>query len=145
MRTGTMAVLPGVLSFGALAHAQAELPVPVGPEALEWFRRPGTPGLEAAWLVGAEKQPGLYALRVRLAAGAKIKPHTHPDPRSSLVLTGTLYVAFGTTVDESAFVVVPAGAVSVVPANQPHYLWAQDGEVVYQESGYGPSATVPRN
>jgi hypothetical protein len=35
MRTGTMAVLLGVLSFGALAHAQAELPVPVGPEALD--------------------------------------------------------------------------------------------------------------
>ena len=31
----------------------------------------------------------------------------------------------------------------VAPANVPHYLSAKEGEVVYQESGVGPTATVP--
>jgi quercetin dioxygenase-like cupin family protein len=112
------------------------------PEALEWFSPPGNAGLKAAWVVGAEQESGLYALRVRLAPGARIAPHTHPDARTSTVLSGTLYVGFGATVDETAMVAVPTGAVYVAPANQPHYLWARDGEVVYQESGVGPTRTV---
>lgn len=93
-------------------------------------------------MVGAEQAPGLYALRVRLDAGARIPPHTHPDIRYSTVLKGTLYVGFGGAVDESAMVAVPAGAVYVAPADQPHYLWARDGAVEYQESGVGPTGTI---
>jgi hypothetical protein len=28
-----------------------------------------------------------------------------------------------------------------MPGGQPHYSLAKDGEVVYQESGYGPTGT----
>jgi hypothetical protein len=35
----------------------------------------------------------------------------------------------------------PAGSFVVMPAGQPHYSLAKDGEVVYQESGYGPTGT----
>jgi quercetin dioxygenase-like cupin family protein len=135
-------VLLGVFGVAILARAGAPVPEPVLPESFEWFGPPGHPGLEAAWVVGAEQESGLYALRVRLAAGARIAPHTHPDSRYSTVLSGTLYVGFGETVDESAMVAVPAGGVYVAAANQPHYLWARDGEVEYQESGVGPTGTV---
>jgi quercetin dioxygenase-like cupin family protein len=81
--------------------------------------------------------------RVRLAQGGKIPVHTHPDTRNSTVLSGTLYVGFGDTADETRVVAVPTGAVYVAPANVPHYLWARDGDVVYQEGGVGPTATVP--
>ena len=33
------------------------------------------------------------------------------------------------------------GDVIVVPAGTPHYTRAADGEVIYQENGYGPSPT----
>ena len=112
------------------------------PESFEWFNPSGNSGLKAAWVVGAEQDSGLYALRVTLVPGTRIAPHTHPDTRYSTVLSGILYVGFGGTVDESAMVAVPAGGVYVAPANQPHYLWARDGEVVYQESGVGPTKTV---
>jgi quercetin dioxygenase-like cupin family protein len=135
-------MLLGVFGAAVLASAEAPAPEPVLPEALEWFSPPGNAGLKAAWVVGAEQESGLYALRVRLAPGARIAPHTHPDARTSTVLSGTLYVGFGATVDETAMVAVPTGAVYVAPANQPHYLWARDGEVVYQESGVGPTRTV---
>lgn len=77
-----------------------------------------------------------------LQQGGKIPVHTHPDTRYSTVLSGTLYVGFGETFDESTLVVVPTGAVYVAPAGVKHYLYAKDGDVEYQEGGVGPTATV---
>jgi quercetin dioxygenase-like cupin family protein len=136
-------VLCMAAGLAALAGAGPPAPEPVLLESLGWRSPPGNPNLQAAWVVGAEAEPALYALRVKLSAGGRIAPHTHPDTRYSTVLSGTLYVGFGAVQDESAMVAVPSGAVYVAPAGQPHYLWARDGDVVYQESGAGPTATVP--
>lgn len=125
-----------------IALAQATAPVPISPENLHWASPPNLAGLQSAWVVGAEQQPGLYLLRVKLALGTKIPPHTHPDERTSTVLQGTIYVGFGETFDEAKMVPVPVGAVYVAPANVPHYIWAKDGAAQYQESGIGPTATV---
>jgi hypothetical protein len=38
-------------------------------------------------------------------------------------------------------VALSPGAVYVVPADTPHYVWARDGDVEYQESGFGPTGT----
>ena len=35
----------------------------------------------------------------------------------------------------------PPGGFFTVPAGVPHYTRAGDGEVIYQENGYGPSPT----
>jgi quercetin dioxygenase-like cupin family protein len=110
---------------------------------LRWFSPPGNPALQGAWVVGAEHAPGSYLLRVRLGGNGRILPHTHPDERMTTVLTGTLYVGFGNIFDESGMVAITAGGVYVAPANIPHYLWARDGEVIYQETGTGPTATQP--
>ncbi len=126
------------LSLGCAAQ-----PEPIRPEARAWFSPPLQPGLRAAWLLGSEKEAGPYVLRVQLAPGARIPPHSHPDTRHSTVLRGTLYVGFGDTVDEARWVAVPAGALYVAPAGVPHWLWAKDGEVEYQEAGSGPTATRP--
>jgi mannose-6-phosphate isomerase-like protein (cupin superfamily) len=85
---------------------------------------------------------GRTLLRVRLKKGGRIPPHTHPDERNSTVLSGSIYVGFGQTFDESKAVAVSAGAVYVAPANVPHYIWAKDGDAEYQEAGVGPTATV---
>jgi quercetin dioxygenase-like cupin family protein len=92
-------------------------------------------------VLGTESETGPYAIRVKLKAGGRVPVHTHPDARYSTVLSGTLYVGFGTTVNESQMVKVPAGAVYTAPANVPHYLWAKDGVVEYQEAGAGPTGT----
>lgn len=142
-RTGASAAV-ALLLFGALAasaFAAADAPSPILPARLSWVRPPALTGVEVAWVLGTERAPGPYLLRVKLAAQAKIPPHTHPDTRNSTVLSGTIYVGFGDSFDESKLVAVPAGAVYVAPANVPHYLWAKDGDAMYQESGFGPSAT----
>lgn len=123
--------------------AQPTAPVPIDPESLTWFGPPNYPLLRAVWVVGAEKETGIYVLRVKLGKGGKIPPHAHPDQRYSTVLSGTLYVGFGETMDESSMVAVPAGSIYVAPADVPHYLWAKDDDVLYQEGGFGPTATVP--
>lgn len=123
--------------------AQVEIPAPVMPASLLWFSPPNNPSLQGTWVHGAEQNTGLYILRVKLAASGRIPPHTHPDERNSTVLSGTLYVGFGETFEESKLVAIPAGGLYVAPANVPHYIWAKDGAVMYQEAGVGPTATVP--
>jgi len=123
------------------AAAAGDAPAPILPESLRWIAPPNVPGLQVAWVLGAEQAPGPYLLRVRLARGARIAPHTHPDERNTTVISGTVYVGFGESFDETKIVAVPAGAVYVAPAGVPHYLWAKDGDVVYQEAGVGPTGT----
>jgi quercetin dioxygenase-like cupin family protein len=122
-----------------ILQGQDDMPAPILPDRVSWVSPPNLAGLHIAWILGSEQQAGAYILRVKLASGAKIPPHTHPDERNTTVLRGTIYVGFGETFDESRLVAVPAGAVYVVPAGVPHYLWAKDGETMYQEAGLGPT------
>jgi quercetin dioxygenase-like cupin family protein len=123
------------------ALAQNNSPTPILPETVKWESSPIAPGLQAAWFVGAPDKPGLYAQRVKLPGGSKIPPHTHPDERFSIVLSGTIYVGFGENFDENKVVAIPTGGMYVAPAGLPHYVWAKDGDAIYQESGIGPTAT----
>lgn len=138
-------------AFAQNTVPQNDGPRPVLPESLQWTLAPTTiqgvwvpnaPPIQAAWVVGSEQGSGAYVLRVRIAANGGISPHVHPDARSTTVLSGTLYVGFGGTFDESKLVAVPSGAVYVAPANVAHYVWAKDGSVEYQETGFGPTDTV---
>lgn len=126
----------------AAASAQSDGPKIILPDALGWAGPPQLPALKAAWMLGAEHQPGPYILRVRLAENGLIPPHTHPDERNTTVLSGTIHVGFGASFEPGRVVAVPAGAVYVVPANVPHYIWARDGNAEYQEAGVGATATV---
>jgi quercetin dioxygenase-like cupin family protein len=99
-------------------------------------------GIQGAWVLGAEQAPGHYILRVKLSSGTIIPPHTHPDERNTTVLTGTIYVGFGEKIRESKVVAVPVGAVYIAPANVPHYIWAKEGDAIYQEAGTGPTRTL---
>ena len=136
-------VVAALLVAAAASHAVAQgaAPTVIGADGVKWLSPPNLPGVQGAWFVGAQDKPGPYLFRVRLAAGARIPPHTHPDERSTTVMSGTILVGFGATFDEAPMVAVPAGSVYVAPAGQPHYIWARDGEATYQESGIGPSGT----
>ena len=143
MRNIVIGILLAAGSLGGLAVAQSAAVRPILPQNLVWATRPNNPAVQGAWVLGAEAKPGPYLFRVRLAAGGKIPPHTHPDERNSTVLQGTIYVGFGEVFDETKLVAIPAGGVYVAPAKVAHYVWAKDGEAVYQESGTGPTGTMP--
>ena len=120
--------------------AQQDRPTAVGPDDLHWISPP-LPGVEIAWAIGSETASGAYVQRVRLAPNTTIPVHTHPDERVSTVLSGTLRIGFGETIDKSQGITVPAGGLYRAPAGMPHYVWSEDQTVVYQESGHGPTAT----
>lgn len=124
------------LSQAALAQSKPE---PILPEQLKWGGASGA--AQNVMVVGAAEKAALYQQRVRMPAGAKIQPHTHPDERISVVLEGTIYVGFGDKFDESSVVAIPTGAVYVAPAGKSHYIWAKDGPALYQEGGMGPTGT----
>jgi quercetin dioxygenase-like cupin family protein len=139
MNAKTLLLLLGI----ALASTAAEGPAikVVLPDRLIFTSPPGIPDLKSAYVLGSESEPGAYAIRVKLKAGGRVPVHTHPDTRYSTVLSGVLYVGFGEVANDARMTAVPAGAVYVAPANVPHYLWAKDGEVQYQEAGVGPTGT----
>ena len=102
--------------------------------------RPGS--MAVASLYGDMGQPGLYAARVLIPAGLKVLPHSHPDDRMVVVISGTLLVGFGEGFDESRMKAMPVGSFFTEPAGRAHFAWSRDGDVVVQVSGVGPSATA---
>ena len=100
-----------LVAGGANAQALPLAPRPLLPDALVWASPPDNPGVRGAWLLGGEQAAAPYVFRVVLASDARLAVHTHNDTRVTTVLTGTLYVGFGTRFDEAALIAVPAGAV----------------------------------
>jgi len=113
----------------------------IKPGALAYAGPPQIPALGAAWAIGSERGPGLYALRVKLKSGGVIPPHTHPDARITTVLSGSLLIGFGDTVDEKHAAIAEAGDSYLVPAGAAHFIVARGGDVEYQETGNGGTAT----
>jgi quercetin dioxygenase-like cupin family protein len=110
--------------------------------SIEWRARPGT-DLVQAEIHGSVQKSGLYAVQVKFPKDGKAPPHAHPDERILNVLAGVLYFGAGTVFDETAVTPLPAGSVVIIPPETPHFVWARDGEVTVQESGFGPSGTKP--
>jgi quercetin dioxygenase-like cupin family protein len=108
-------------------------------EDVEWAPFPAfPPTARLAVLVGDPQKPGPYVVRVKVPAGVKLMPHTHPEDRVYTVISGVFYIGLGKTFDETKLVAYPPGSVVVLPANTPHFHWAKSGEYVTQVSGSGP-------
>jgi quercetin dioxygenase-like cupin family protein len=100
-------------------------------------------GVETAVLYGDPSKPGLYVVRLKLPAGARVMPHIHPgEARTMTVLSGTLYFGFGTEFDETKLKPHPAGTFFTELPTTPHFVAAKEGEVIFQASGIGPSGMI---
>lgn len=100
-------------------------------------------GVETAVLYGDPSKPGLYVVRLKLPAGAKVMPHIHlGEVRTMTVLSGTLYFGFGNEFDETKLKAYPPGSFFTELSTTPHFVSAKDGEVIFQASGIGPSGMV---
>jgi len=107
------------------------------------FKSPIAGYPEIATVYGDTAKPGIYVQRVKFAPGFKIMPHWHPDEvRTVVVLSGTLYFAYGEKWDESKLEALPAGTFFSEPTRAPHFAWAKDGEVMVQITGTGPSGVT---
>jgi quercetin dioxygenase-like cupin family protein len=109
------------------------------PEDVNWKPFPAfPPSARLAVLVGETSEPGLYMVRVKVPAGVKLMPHTHPEDRIYTVISGVFYIGLGDRFDGDQVNAYPPGAVIVLPGGTPHFHWAKSGEYITQVTAIGP-------
>jgi quercetin dioxygenase-like cupin family protein len=159
MRIAMFAALMAAAGLAACAgqptaSPSAAAPSPVAPSSVALAVNPWMQGVkfapmgsaekaEAATVAGSQRGAGLYTIRVHVARGGRIAPHTHPDARTLTIVSGAVWYGFGETADMAKAKLYRAGDVFTVPANAPHWAEAPDSDVVYQEAGMGPTAFKP--
>ena len=94
-------------------------------------------GMEIAGLYGDFTAEGPYALRLSFPDGYRFPAHFHPMDENLTVISGTLLLAMGDTVDESQLVAYGPGDYMNLPAEHPHFGGAK-GYTVIQLHGMGP-------
>ena len=108
------------------------------PEDIDWKAFPAfPPSVRLAVLIGDPSQPSPYVIRVKMPAGEKLMPHSHPEDRIYTVISGVFYIGLGEAFDGDAVRAYPAGSVIVLPGETPHFHWAKSGEYVTQVSAIG--------
>jgi quercetin dioxygenase-like cupin family protein len=126
--------------FEAARTAVDEIPWPV-----ESLRQEGTAmrsGLQTVVIAGDARSRELYTMMVRLPPNTRIPPHSHPDERSCLVLSGTWYFAYGDARDDTQLKALPAGSHYTEPAGMNHFAETRGEAVVAACSAIGPTGTT---
>jgi quercetin dioxygenase-like cupin family protein len=133
------AALGLALTAGAGAQAPPPGTLQVQPEAIEWRTANASmpAGTQIAVLEGDPTAAGLFTIRLKVAAGARLEPHWHPREERVTVLSGLVLVGFGEAIEAAATRRFGAGAFYVNPARSRHFvLFPQDS--VVQITGVGP-------
>lgn len=111
------------------------------PEAISYQADANAPDILVA-IVSGNPRSGFYTLRVKFTPDIKTPPHYHPDTRTVTVISGIYYFGAGSVFDSAGMRGYGPGTVIVVPAGEPHFSWAKDGEVIIQEAGVGPTGVT---
>jgi quercetin dioxygenase-like cupin family protein len=108
-------------------------------DAIQWGPAPPflPPGAQVAVLLGDPGKGGPFVLRLKFPAGFLVPPHTHSKDEFLTLLSGSVSIPPGETVDRTALKDLPPGSVIHLPAGLPHYLWAMEESIV-QLNGVGP-------
>lgn len=101
----------------------------------------GAGAVQMTNLIGDPAKPGLYTVRVAIPPHTQVRPHSHRDNRSVMVMSGTWHMGYGTRFDPKALKDLPPGSVYTEPAGQPHFAQTTDEPVIIWVTGYGPSDT----
>ena len=96
-------------------------------------------GAQQSVLVGDPSKEGGYVVRLKLPAGFKVAPHTHPNDENVTVISGAFHIGIGDTVDESKGQAVKPGGFLQVPKGVQHFAWASQDTVI-QLHGVGPGS-----
>src|SRR5258708_20218863 len=91
--------LTGLLSMPATATDEHNI---VLPDNLNWGAAPPAfpKGAQIAVLSGDPSMEGLYVVRLKVPAGYKVPPHTHPNDENITVISGTFNIGMGDKLDE---------------------------------------------
>jgi quercetin dioxygenase-like cupin family protein len=148
-RAGALVGALALSALAALALAQdAKKPeaaashaghIVVTPDDVKWSAGPGTipAGTQMAVIEGDPSKPGLFAMRLKMPAAYKIPPHFHPADEHVTVISGTMNMGMGDTLDTAKAHALPKGSFSVMPAKVHHYAFTRE-ETIVQIHGMGP-------
>lgn len=117
----------------------ARQPVMLTPGELKWTDASAMlrPGAEVAVMEGDPKKAGRFTMRIKFPAGFRMPPHRHPEDEHVTVISGTLYLGPGETVNAEKAKAMPAGSFVLVPAGTPHFGWFRETTIL-QLNGVGP-------
>jgi quercetin dioxygenase-like cupin family protein len=101
----------------------------------------GVSGITTTTLYGDPTKPGLYTIELRVPPNTRIASHTHRDPRTAVVVSGTWYFGYGTVASPGATKALAPGSFYVEPADAPHFALTRGQAVTVQITGYGPTDT----
>jgi quercetin dioxygenase-like cupin family protein len=87
-------------------------------------------GMKFAVIEGDPASKGLVTVRLKMPAGYKIPPHWHPTDEHVTVLSGSLGIGMGDTLDTEHGQVLKVGGYAVAPADMHHYAWTTTGATV---------------
>lgn len=126
------------ISFPICATAQ-DHHATVLPDAVKWGPGPAAypPGAQIAVLSGDPTKEGFYVVRLKVPAGYKIAPHTHPNDENVTVLSGTFNIGTGDKADPKKGTMLKASGYSRVAKAMSHYAWFTEDTVI-QLHGQGP-------
>lgn len=112
--------------------------VMLNPGELDWKGAPSVgPGAQIAVIEGPLDRENPFTFRLKMPAGTKLAPHTHPAYERVTVLSGTLHFAHGTKYDPKKTQALRPGAVAIMPPGEPMFGYTKE-ETVIQLHGEGP-------
>ena len=144
LRTLALGVLAAQLAAPLEAGGQLDRTAVdvVAPADIKWVKNAAGTN-EQAVLFGDPAKPGPYVLRIKwLPTNNFSRPHTHPNDRFFVVISGTWWVGSGTKFDPDSTVPVRPGSYVIHYAGKPHYDGAKTEETVIQVWGIGPNTTT---
>jgi quercetin dioxygenase-like cupin family protein len=148
-----LATVTTLLLATASAIAQTPAHVMSGVADAKWGPAPPLvpAGAQIAVLSGDPGKAAPYTVRLKFPANYAIPAHSHPGDENVVVVTGTLFMGKGDTLNKAGAMALGAGGYAFIPANSNHYAFTK-GETTIVLYGVGPldfkyvnSADDPRN
>lgn len=114
------------------AMAAADQPPLTSGAKVKWGAPPPVlrPGAKFAVIAGDPTSTGMVTVRLQMPPGYQIAPHWHPTDEHVTVLSGTLELGMGDTLDKAHSVALTSGGYALAPANMHHYAWTRGGATI---------------
>ena len=111
----------------------------INPEEMEWKDGPASleDGAQYTLIEGDWTQEGPFTARLKLPAGFRISPHTHPAIEHVTVIKGSFHMGTGTTFNKDNAMKLSVGGFAVMPIDYAHYAFTTE-ETIIQLHGIGP-------
>jgi mannose-6-phosphate isomerase-like protein (cupin superfamily) len=130
------------IGFSAAQQAQPSDHVVMTPSNVQWGPAPPglPPGGKVAVMEGDPSKEGQpFTMRVWIPDGYLVPPHWHPTREHLVVLSGTMNIGMGDTVDKAKGTAISPGSFTYMEPQVHHYAWAK-GDTEFVLYGIGPFA-----